>query len=613
MCGIIGYVGKKNPTKILIDSLKKLEYRGYDSAGLSLLDNDNNIVTVKSKGKVAELESKAKGITENAFVGIAHNRWATHGEPSDINAHPHLSNDKKISVVHNGIIENYKKLKNFLIEEGYEFLSETDTEVIPNLISYFYKQNNDIKEAVYEAIAKLEGSYALNIICKDNLDMLIGVRKDSPLIIGKGTSENFLASDTLAVSEYTKDVYYLEEGEMAVLTSENVVVYDTTKKVKEITFSKISWDTDQAKKQGYDHFMIKEVNEEPKAYENIASLYIKDGKVEFDNLDFTKEYLDNIKSIHIVACGTAYHAGLVGDLAIENLALMNAEVFYASEYRYMNPLIDENTLFIAVSQSGETADTLQSLKLAKEKGAKTLTITNVVGCSMARESEYTLYTCAGPEIAVASTKAYTTQVLMFNLLALYLADIKGCIEENVYKTYIKEFNELKTKAEKAIKNTTKEIKEIAEDLTLENDLYYIGRFADYMVAQEASLKIKEISYVHSEALAAGELKHGTLALITDNVPVIAIMTSKDLVSKTLSNVKEIKARGGDVIAITSGDSEEVIESGSFDKIINVPETLDTLSPVITVIPLQLLAYYSSTSKGINPDQPRNLAKSVTVE
>ena len=612
MCGIVGYIGTKNATPILLQGLKRLEYRGYDSAGIAVIEN-GKIEVKKDKGRVSNLEA-VPGINDlKGTIGIAHTRWATHGKPAKENSHPPTDMDGTFAVVHNGIIENYNELKNMLTEKGYKFVSQTDTEIIPNLINYYYKEdhkNDELKvlRAVRNACMDLKGSFALEIISSNAPENMIVVRKDSPLVIGKGHGENYLASDIPAILSYTKDFYFINDYEFAVLTKDNVKFYDTDLNEIKKTTDSIEWDSKGAEKDGYEHFMLKEINEQPKAIRETIGTRLNGSKVCFDELNFSKEYLESLNKIYIVACGTAMHAGLVAKNIIEKLCKIPVEVDIASEFRYRDPLIDNKTLTIYISQSGETADTIAALKLAREKGAKTLAISNVIGSSITREADYSIYTHAGPEIAVASTKAYTSQVTMLTLIALYFAEIleRGNMEK--VEALKKDLLKLPEKAEKVLKNTS-EIKKFAKRVHKEKDMFFLGRGVDYAVSLEGSLKVKEISYIHSEGYASGELKHGPIALIDTGVTVIATMTDKNLLEKSISNVQEVISRGAKVLAITNQD----VENKGFDTIIKIPEVTTEISPVLSIIPLQLLAYYISTEKGLDVDKPRNLAKSVTVE
>ena len=607
MCGIVGYIGDKPAAPILINSLKKLEYRGYDSAGVAVFDG-SNLKVVKCKGRLSALEEKVKKETLRGTLGIGHTRWATHGEPNDINSHPHVSRSGKIAVVHNGIIENYMKLKEFLEAQGYTFVSDTDTEVAAHLVEYHFKGN--LVQAVIDTINELEGSYALGVICQDCDYEFVAARKDSPLIVGLGKGENFIASDIPAILEYTRDIYILEDKEVVALKKDKVEIYNNYGvKVNKEVFH-VNWDVTAAEKSGYEHFMMKEMCEEPKVLKDTINPRIKDGKVVLDSIKISSEDLSNIDKIFIVACGTAWHAGLVGKNLIERWVRLPVEVDIASEFRYKDPLINENNIVIIISQSGETADTLAAMRMCKKIGAKTIAITNVVGSTVSREADHVLYTWAGPEIAVASTKAYITQLLCLYMMALDFADKMGIISKEEYNQIIEEMQTLPELAQKVL-DDKQLIQRCADETFNSSSIFYMGRGLDYAVAMEGSLKLKEISYIHSEAYAAGELKHGTIALIEDGTPVVALATQKNLFEKVLSNIKEVKARGASVIAVAvEGDTE--IEK-EVDRVIYIPSTHNMLAPILMVIPLQLYAYYVAVAKGCDVDKPRNLAKSVTVE
>ena len=612
MCGIVGYIGNKKAVPVLVNGLHCLEYRGYDSAGIAVLEN-NKIVVKKDKGRVANLDNMP-GINDlEASIGIAHTRWATHGKPSMENSHPHMDNSNQFAVVHNGIIENYNELRAFLTEKGYHFLSQTDTEVIPNLIHYHYTKGVDCEDtflgAIHAAVNDLKGSYALEVISNLFPDRVVVVRKDSPLVLGKGKEENYVASDIPAVLAYTKDFYLLEDNEYAVVYQDHVQFYDSNlvEHVKEVKV--IEWDATAAEKNGYEDFMLKEIHEQPMAIrETIKNRLNLGEKCLFKDLAITKEYLQSLNKIYIVACGTAMHAGLVGKDAIEKLCKIPVEVDIASEFRYRDPIIDEKTLCIYISQSGETADTLAALKLAKHKGAKTLAVTNVIGSSITREADYTVYTYAGPEIAVASTKAYTSQVVLLTVLAVYFAELLGSYEKAKLEELKTEISGLPAKLETVLEEE-KTLKDIAEKIYTEHDMYFLGRGSDYHVAMEGSLKVKEISYIHSEAYASGELKHGTIALIENGITVIGVLTNPELTPKSISNIQEVVSRGAKTLVVTNQDLTNV----SFDYVVRIPETNSLISPILSVVPLQLLAYYISKTKGLDVDKPRNLAKSVTVE
>ena len=612
MCGIVGYIGTKKASPILINGLLRLEYRGYDSAGISTVEK-NGLSIMKDKGRVLNL-TKLKGIDDlEGTIGIAHTRWATHGKPSPENSHPHQDNSKTFSVVHNGIIENYHELRKFLTDKGYTFYSQTDTEVIPNLIHYYYtndKQNDTLKflRAVRNACFDLKGSFALEILCKDYPDNMIVVRKDSPLVIGKGNGENYISSDIPAILSFTKDFYLLNDLEFVILSRDEAKFYNKDLEPIDKKPKVIEWNASSAEKEGYEDFMLKEIYEQPTAIrETIGAKFSENSKCEFENLNFTKEYLSSLNKIYIVACGTAMHAGLVAKNAIEKLCKIETEIDIASEFRYRDPLVNENTLCIFISQSGETADTIAALKLSKEKGAKTLAISNVIGSSITREADYAIYTHAGPEIAVASTKAYTSQVVLLVILAIYFAEILEL--DNSYVTNLKkEILELPKKIEETLKLSEK-IKEFSKKVYQEHDIFFIGRGIDETVAKEGSLKLKEISYIHSESYAAGELKHGPIALIENGVTVIGIMTDPNLVEKTISNIQEVITRGAKTLVITN----QPIDTSMFDMMIQIPDTHPFISPILSIIPLQLFSYYISKEKGLDVDKPRNLAKSVTVE
>lgn len=605
MCGIVGYNGTNKAVPILLDGLKKLEYRGYDSAGIATLEN-NKITITKDKGRVSNLEDLFKGKEVNATIGIAHTRWATHGKPSKVNSHPHCDNSNKISVVHNGIIENYSDIKKFLMDNGYKFLSDTDTEVIPNLINYYYKTNN-LLTAVSLACKDLKGSYALEILCGDSPDKIIVAKKDSPLVIGVADDGNYIASDIPAILSYTKDFYLLEDNEIVEIYKDKLDFYNINLEKITKKLESISWDASAIEKNGYEDFMLKEIHEQPTSIRETIGFKLSKNKIELDNLNFDKEFLENINKIYIVACGTAMHAGLAVKSLFESLCKIHVEVDLASEFRYRDPLIDEKTLAIFISQSGETADTIQALKLAKSKGATTLAISNVIGSSITRESDLYIYTHAGPEIAVASTKAYTSQVTLLNILALYFAEILNRADNKIITELKHELLELPSKIDDVLKNEN-EIMQIAKDIYKSNDAFFLGRGIDYPVAMEGSLKLKEISYIHSEAYAAGELKHGPIALVDTGFPVIGLITDEDLAPKTISNIQEVISRGAKTIIVTNQELNK-----SFDYVLRIPSVNKYLSPILSVISLQLLSYYIAKEKGLDVDKPRNLAKSVTVE
>lgn len=608
MCGIVGYLGKKKAVSILIEGLSKLEYRGYDSAGIALIE-DGVVKVQKRKGRLANLGETLKDTELNSKIGIGHTRWATHGEPSDLNSHPHVNGDGTIAVVHNGIIENYIVLKEWLVSEGYKFVSETDTEVIPHLVDYYY--NGNLEDAVIKATQKMEGSYALGVISEKEPGKIVAVRKDSPLIVGVGENEGFIASDIPAVLNHTRDVYLLEDKEYVVITENGIKIMNSKKEEIKKEIFHVTWDVDAAEKGGYEHFMLKEIHEQPKAIKDtLTSRIVKGEKIKLDSISLTKEQLENIDRIYIVACGTAYHSGVVGKYVIERLAKVPVEIDIASEFRYRNPLINERTLMIAISQSGETADTLGALRLAKEKGARIIAITNVVGSSISREADDVLYTWAGPEIAVASTKAYTTMLIALYIISLYMAEIKGTVKQSEIEKVKDGLLNLSEKTVEILNNTEK-IKNFVEKVYDQRDVYYLGRGLDYAIAMEGSLKLKEISYIHSEAYAGGELKHGTIALIEEGTTVIALATQEDLFEKMVSNIKEVKTRGANVLGIAM-EGHDYIEK-TVDEAVYIPRVMPILAPVLSVIPLQVLAYYTAVRKGCDVDKPRNLAKSVTVE
>lgn len=612
MCGIVGYIGNQKATPILLNGLSALEYRGYDSAGIAVLEK-NNICILKDKGRVKNLYN-IDGINElSGNIGIAHTRWATHGKPSKENAHPHSDNSNTFAVVHNGIIENFAVLKEFLINKGYTFYSETDTEIIPNLIHYYYYNNieDDDKflRAVKSACDNLKGSYSIEVLSKLHPDKLIVIRKDSPLVIGTSESENFVASDIPAVLSYTRKFYLLNDNEYAVIYKDKVEFYDNSLSKINKGIKTIDWDANAAEKDGFDDYMLKEIFEQPNSIrETIGSRFKLGENCSFDDLTLSKDYLNSLNKIYIIGCGTAMYAGLVGKDIIEKLCKIPVEVEIASEFRYRDPIIDNKTLCIYISQSGETADTIAALKLAKSKGAKTLSISNVIGSSITREADYTIYTHAGPEIAVASTKAYTSQVVLIAILAIHFAEILESADKEVIEHLKSDILDLPAKIT-ALLNNTEEIQEFAKKIYTQKDIFFLGRGVDYHVALEGSLKLKEISYIHSEAYAAGELKHGPIALIENGITVVGIMTIPNLVEKCVSNMQEVISRGANTLIITNQN----LPNSNFNYVINIPETNPLISPILSVIPMQLLAYYISKNKGLDVDKPRNLAKSVTVE
>ena len=626
MCGIIGYVGNKKASNILIDGLLALEYRGYDSAGIATLEN-NEIKIMKDKGRVKNILDLDGYDKLEGTYGIAHTRWATHGKPSKENSHPHFDNSNTFAVVHNGIIENYNELRSFLTEKGYTFYSQTDTEVIPNLIHYYFtnlkdstKSNTDkILEAVASATKDLKGSYAIEVISPLMPDTIIVGRKDSPLVIGTKSDENYIASDIPALLTYTKDFYLLDDNELAVITKDSISFYNNNLETYEKEIKNIEWDASAAEKNGYEDYMLKEIFEQPNSIrETVGSRLKLNEPTNFSDLDIKPEYLKNVNKIFIVACGTAMHAGLVGKVLLEKLCKIPTEVDIASEFRYRDPIIDDKTLCIYVSQSGETADTIAALKLSKAKGAKTLAISNVIGSSITREADYTIYTHAGPEIAVASTKAYTSQVVLFAVLAIHFAELLGYSNSDItinadgdtikLKDLKQDIIDLPKKLSIILENTDI-IKEFADEAYNEKDMFFLGRGIDETVAKEGSLKLKEISYIHSEAYAAGELKHGPIALIENGIHVISILTDSSLAKKSISNIQEVITRGAKTMVVTNQD----LENHNFDYVIKIPQICPLISPILSVVPLQLLSYYIAKNKGLDVDKPRNLAKSVTVE
>lgn len=612
MCGIVGYIGTKKAEPILINGLLRLEYRGYDSAGVATIEK-NGINVVKSKGRVAELEKVPAINSLEGTIGIAHTRWATHGKPSNENSHPHVDGKKNFAVVHNGIVENYHELRDFLSKKGYSFYSETDTEVIPNLIDYYYEKDTKdddkrVLRAVVSACSDLKGSFALEIISSFLPEKMIVVRKDSPLVIGTTATENYISSDIPAILSYTKDFYLLNDYEYVVLSKNKAEFFDSNLKPIKKDLVNIDWNASAAEKDGYPDFMLKEIHEQPKSIrETIGSRLTSDGKCTIEGLDLSKDYLRNLNRIYIVACGTAMHAGLATKALFEKLCGIQTEVDIASEFRYRDPLIDEKSLVIFISQSGETADTIAALKLSKEKGAKTIAISNVIGSSITREADYTVYTHAGPEIAVASTKAYTSQVVLMTLMAINFAEILGK-KSDIISELKADVLKLPSQVEDVLKNIDG-VRNFAKQVYTEKDMFFLGRGIDYSAALEASLKLKEISYIHSDAYAAGELKHGPIALIEKGVTVISIMTDPALTPKTISNLQEVITRGAKTLVVTNQD----LGDKSFDNMITIPKTNPLISPILSIVPLQLFAYFISKEKGLDVDKPRNLAKSVTVE
>ncbi|MCI8336398.1 MAG: glutamine--fructose-6-phosphate transaminase (isomerizing) [Peptococcaceae bacterium] len=609
MCGIVGYIGEKQVVPILLDGLKSLEYRGYDSAGIAVQET-SGIGLYRSKGKIADLKEKIGERSISATVGIGHTRWATHGRPSDHNSHPHCDCKGRIAVVHNGIIENYLTLREELEGKGHVFLSETDTEVIPHLLEEVYAGN--LYEAMYAVSKRLQGSYAIVAMCQENPDVLVAIRKDNPLIIGVGEGENFFASDIPAILAHTRKIMSIKDNDIAVIHKDKVEVFaDNQPVAREIT--EITWNAEAAQKGGFAHFMLKEIFEQPMAVQQTLKGRVtgNGGKVDLQEVGMTADFMQTVNKVMVVACGTAYHAGLIGKYAMEKALRLPVEVDIASEFRYRDPIIDEHTLLIVVSQSGETADTLAALREGKKRGARCIAITNVLGSSISREADDVIYTWAGPEIAVASTKAYMTQLVAIYLLTIYLGQLLGRISPEQGKAWLTELSALPQKIQQILDSAIPEIEELAQDIASKRDVFFIGRGMDYAVALEGSLKLKEISYLRAEAYAAGELKHGTLALIEDGVPVVALCTQMDVYDKTVSNMKEIKARDAHLIGV--GFAGEASLAKVVDHAIYIPKTDDFLSPILTVVPLQLLAYYTAVARGCDVDQPRNLAKSVTVE
>ena len=608
MCGIVGYTGSQEAAPVLLEGLKKLEYRGYDSAGIAVI-NDSRISVCKVTGRIANLcEKTADGKNCPGTVGIGHTRWATHGAPTDTNAHPHMSNDGKFAVVHNGIIENYIALREELTEKGYRFESQTDTEVIVHLIEMYYSGN--LKNAVIKASSRLRGSYALGVVCTDEPEKLYAAREASPLILGVGIGENYFASDVTALVQYTRNVIYLDDGEFAEITPDSITVFDPAGRPVNKKISRITWDIQSAEKGGYEHFMLKEIIEQPGAIKATIAPRIKDEKIVFDETGLTAEYLENIEKIVITACGSAYYAGCTGKYAIEKLCRIPVQVELASELRYSDPLIDEHTLVIVLSQSGETADTIAAMKECKKRGAKTLAVVNVVGSTIANIADHTIYTWAGPEIAVATTKGYTTQVSVLYLFALYAAEKMNRIDGKLYQKLLASLNTLPKKIQEAL-DINPQIPNLAKKYHNASSLFFIGRNTDYAVALEGALKMKEISYIHAESYAAGELKHGTIALIEEHQPVIALCCNESIMEKTMSNIIEVKARGAEVLAVTFKDNQKIVSLA--DDMIYVPKTETIFAAAAEIVPLQLLAYYVAKENGCDIDKPKNLAKSVTVE
>ena len=610
MCGIVGFIGKEQAAPILLDGLSRLEYRGYDSAGLAVYDAEKGLQVVKAKGRLQVLRDLTReGQDVPGLMGVGHTRWATHGAPNDVNSHPQVSQSGRMAVVHNGIIENYAKLKKFLESKGVQFVSETDTEVVAQLLDYYYK--GDLLDVVSKVLHRIQGAYALGIVCADEPDKLVAVRKDSPLILGLGQGFTMLASDVTALIRYTREVCYLDDGEMAVLSPDGVKVYNSLVQPVEKETSHVDWEISAAEKGGYEHFMFKEIMEQPKAIRDTISPRLRDGKVVLDDVTITKEELEDLDRLYVIACGSSYHVGMAAKYILERLLRIPVEVTLASEFRYCAPIVTKHTLALVISQSGETIDTLAAMREAKRLGARILSIVNVVGSTIARESDDVLYTWAGPEIAVATTKAYSTQLAVVYLLGLYFADLLGRVSEEEYHALVEELRALPAKAEAILKDTEK-IQYYASIYFNHNSVFFIGRNIDYAVGLEGSLKLKEISYIHSEAYAAGELKHGTISLIEDGTLVVALAGWNELFEKLMSNVKEVKARGADVIGIACENHKEALES-LVDSAMTIPEVNPMFLPSLEVIPMQMFAYYVALMRGCDIDKPRNLAKSVTVE
>ena len=613
MCGIVGFIGEQEAAPILLEGLARMEYRGYDSAGLAVLDAGKGLQVVKAKGRLKVLNEKVDGGKKMfGTVGVGHTRWATHGEPSDANSHPLLSDSGRIAVVHNGIIENYMEIKEFLQEKGVVFHSDTDTEVVAQLLDYYYR--GDILDAVQKVLHRIEGSYGLGIICSEHPEQLIAARKDSPLVLGYGDGFNMMASDVTALIKYTRDVSYMENGEIAVLTRQGIQVYNILLEPVEKEHSTVDWDISDAEKGGYEHFMFKEIMEQPEAIRKTITPRIKDDRVVLDDIDLSADYVKNISKFYIIACGSSYHVGMVGKYVLEKMLRKPVEVALASEFRYCSPIVDKNTLVIVISQSGETLDTMEALREAKRLGGRTLAIVNVVGSSIAKEADDVIYTWAGPEIAVATTKAYSTQLAVLDLLCLYLADLLGSIAPEEYTEILTELTRIPDKLKEVLEQKER-IQQYASQFFNHDSIFFIGRNLDYAIGLEASLKLKEISYIHSEAYAAyaaGELKHGTISLIEQGTLVIALATYGQLFDKAVSNMIEVQSRGATVLGLTDTTHEEALGKHA-DAIITVPETHPLLMPSLAVVPMQLFAYYVALARGCDIDKPRNLAKSVTVE
>lgn len=613
MCGIVGYIGDKQAAPILLAGLEKLEYRGYDSAGLAVREGSGEVRIVKSKGRLKALKEKTNdGNSLRGNCGIGHTRWATHGEPSELNAHPHATEDREVVGVHNGIIENYQELRDKLIKKGYPFYSDTDTEVAVKLVHYYYKKyKKGPLDAIAKSLSRIRGTYALAFIFKEYPEEIFVARQDNPMILGQGIGETFIASDVPALLPYTRKIYYIGNREIACLHKSNITFYNIDQEEIKKELVEIKWNAEAAEKNGYEHFMIKEIHEQPRAIKNTLNSVIKDGVIDLTSSGLKKEIIEATEQIYIVACGSAYHAGVALQYVMEDLARIPVRVELASEFRYRNPILEKNSLVIVISQSGETADTLAALRLAKNKKIPTLAIVNVIGSTIAREADYVFYTLAGPEISVATTKAYSAQLIAGDLLAIQMAYMKGKIDSEGYKKLIIELQKIPNLIEKILLDSKERIQWFASKYANAKDVFFIGRGIDYAVSMEGSLKLKEISYIHSEAYAAGELKHGTISLIEDNILVISILTQSELYEKMISNMVEVKCRGAYLMGITSAGNYKIEDTVDFA--LYLPKTDEHFMPSLAVIPLQLLGYYVSVSKGLDVDKPRNLAKSVTVE
>ena len=614
MCGIVGFIGQEQAAPILLDGLAHLEYRGYDSAGVAVISAQGKLQVEKAVGRLKVLSEQIHGGADlEGCIGLGHTRWATHGAPNIINSHPHVSENGKFAVIHNGIIENYVEIKEFLIGQGIRFKSETDTEVVAQLLEFYYNECHDFLEAVGRVLRRIEGAYALGMLCADCPDRIIAARKDAPLLLGYGKGCNFLASDVTAIIKHTRDVAYMEDGEVAVLTREGIEVYDALEQKVEKKHFTIDWEVSAAEKGGYQHFMLKEIMEQPEALRRAISPRIKDGRVIFDDLKLPVEKMREFTRIFIVACGSSYHVGMIGKYNLEHLLRRNVEVVLASEFRYSDPIVDDKSLVIVISQSGETLDTMAALREAKKRGGYILSIVNVVGSSIARESDDVLYPCAGPEIAVATTKAYSTQLAVLDMIGLAFGEALGTVKKEEYNEAVAELQKLPEKMEQFLASESCEaIPKYASQYFNHNSVFFIGRNLDYALGLEGSLKLKEISYIHSEAYASGELKHGTISLIEDGTLVIALGTYAPLFDKAMSNVVEVKARGADVLALAT-ESHRGEMAKTVENVITIPDTAQMLLPSLGVVPLQLLAYYIALQRGCDIDKPRNLAKSVTVE